>query len=59
VTEIYEELLKLKTNGEVGVLVTVVKKEGHGPAVTGAKMLVLQNGGKKARWAAVHWNTQP
>jgi len=62
VTEIYEELLKLKTNGEVGVLVTVVKKEGHGPAVTGAKMLVLQNGEKKGtvgggalEYAAVKW----
>ena len=61
-TEIYEALLKLKTNGESGVLVTVVEKEGHGPAITGAKMLVMQNGEKKGtvgggalEYAAVKW----
>ena len=41
-TEIYEELIKLKTNGESGVLITVVEKEGHGPAV-----VMTQAGQKK------------
>lgn len=45
-SEIYEDLLKLKTNGESGVLVTVVNKEGHGPAVVGTKMLVRTEGQK-------------
>ncbi|UCH97614.1 MAG: XdhC family protein [Candidatus Aminicenantes bacterium] len=45
--EIYEEILKLKTSGENGVLITVVEKEGHGPAVIGTKMLVRQDGQKK------------
>jgi xanthine dehydrogenase accessory factor len=47
VTGIYEEILKLKTSGENGVLITVVEKEGHGPAVIGTKMLVRQDGQKK------------
>ena len=46
-TEIYEELLKLKTEGESGVLITVVEKEGHGPAVVGTKMVVTRAGQKK------------
>ena len=45
--EIYEELVKLKTTGESGVLITVVDKDGHGPAVLGAKMLVRSDGEKK------------
>lgn len=45
-TEIFEDLLKLKSNGEAGVLVTVVEKEGHGPAVVGTKMLVRPGGEK-------------
>jgi xanthine dehydrogenase accessory factor len=47
VIEIYEEIIKLKTGGENGVLITVVEKEGHGPAVIGTKMLVLRDGQKK------------
>lgn len=61
-TEIYEELLKLKTNGEVGVLVTVVEKEGHGPAIVGARMLVMPGdkkkgtvGGGALEYAALKW----
>lgn len=46
-TEIYEELLKIKTQGDSGVLITVVDKDGHGPAVSGSKMLVRRNGLKK------------
>ena len=42
--DIYEELVKLKTSGGEGVLVTVVEKEGHGPATSGFKMLVLKDG---------------
>jgi xanthine dehydrogenase accessory factor len=45
--EIYEEILKLKTSDENGVLITVVEKEGHGPAVIGTKMLVRRDGQKK------------
>jgi len=45
--EIYEEILKLKAKGEEGVLVTVVEKEGHGPAVVGSKMLVRPGGQRK------------
>jgi xanthine dehydrogenase accessory factor len=45
--DIYEEILKLKANGEEGVLVTVVEKEGHGPAVVGTKMLVRPGGERK------------
>jgi len=46
-TEVYDQLLKLKSKGECGVLITVVDKEGHGPAVLGAKMLVRRSGEKK------------
>ncbi len=42
--DIYEEIVKLETGGGTGVLVTVVEKEGHGPAVAGTKMLVLPDG---------------
>ena len=45
--DIYEEILKLQAQGNSGVLVTVVEKDGHGPAVIGAKMLVLPGGEKK------------
>jgi xanthine dehydrogenase accessory factor len=44
VTEIYEALLEIKANGEEGVLVTAVEKEGHGPAVIGTKMVVTSEG---------------
>lgn len=42
--DIYEEILKLRQKGEEGVLITVVEKEGHGPAGMGKKMLVLPDG---------------
>ncbi|MCK4329192.1 XdhC family protein [candidate division WOR-3 bacterium] len=45
--DIYEEILKLKKSGGEGVLITVVGKDGHGPASIGDKMLVLNNGKKK------------
>jgi xanthine dehydrogenase accessory factor len=45
--EIYEEILKLKTSGEKGVLVTVIEKEDHGPTVIGTKMLIHLDGQKK------------
>jgi xanthine dehydrogenase accessory factor len=58
---IYEELLKLKSNGKEGVLVTVVEKDGHGPAVPGAKMLVAGGarqcgtvGGGSLEYAAIN-----
>ena len=41
--QIYEELLNLKKNGEDGILITVVEKEGFGPATPGIKMLVTKN----------------
>jgi len=41
---IYEEIVKLKKSGEDAVLVTVVNKEGSGPAQIGGKMLVFPDG---------------
>lgn len=46
-SDIYEEIVNLKRVGNEGVLVTVVEKEGHGPAGVGGKMLVLPDGTKK------------
>jgi xanthine dehydrogenase accessory factor len=43
-SHIYEALLQLQRNGEQGVLVTVVEKEGSGPLPPGAKMLVYPDG---------------
>ncbi len=45
--DIYEEIVTLKREGKDGVLVTVVEKEGHGPAGVGGKMLVLPDNTKK------------
>ncbi len=45
--EIYEEILRIQKGGEEGVLVTVVEKDGHGPAIVGTKMLVLPDGKRK------------
>lgn len=42
---IYFELLELAASGASAILVTVVKKEGAGPAETGSKMIVYGNGG--------------
>jgi len=65
VVEIYEALLELKSKGEEGVLITVVDKENHGPAVVGTKMLVKSDGrsigtvgGGALEYAAVHHSTQ-
>jgi len=44
VNEIYEAILNLQAHGGKGVLVTVVEKEGHGPAAIGTKMLVTTDG---------------
>ncbi len=44
--EIYEKILSLKKSGGQGVLITVVDKEGHGPAQVQTKMLVLPDGEK-------------
>ncbi len=41
---IYSELLELAEGGREGVLVTVVEKEGSGPAVSGTKMIVHPGG---------------
>lgn len=41
---IFEKILELQRNGEEGVLITVVEKEGSGPAGPGARMLVLADG---------------
>jgi xanthine dehydrogenase accessory factor len=45
--EIYEEIVRLKKEGEEGVLVTVTAKDGHGPAAVGTKILVLPDGSRK------------
>jgi xanthine dehydrogenase accessory factor len=42
--DIYEEILRVRQKGEEGVLITVVAKEGHGPAGMGTKMLVTPDG---------------
>lgn len=42
--DIYEEIVRIKQKGEEGVLITVVAKEGHGPAGMGTKMLVFPDG---------------
>ncbi|MCK4762829.1 MAG: XdhC family protein [Candidatus Aminicenantes bacterium] len=44
--DIYEKIAALKKGGGQGVLVTVVEKEGHGPAPVQAKMLFLSDGEK-------------
>lgn len=41
---LYEALFQLQENGEQGVLVTVVEKEGSGPLPPGAKMLIYADG---------------
>jgi xanthine dehydrogenase accessory factor len=41
---VYEEIVKLKKRGEPGVLITVVQKEGSGPAPIGTKLLYCESG---------------
>ena len=41
---IYETIVNLQHQGREGVLVTVVDKEGHGPQIPGAKLLVCTDG---------------
>ena len=43
---IYETILELQKEGRESVLITVVNKEGHGPQVPGAKLLVCIDGKK-------------
>ena len=42
--EVFEEILKLRQQGRDLVMVTVVAKEGHGPAIVQTKMLVTADG---------------
>jgi xanthine dehydrogenase accessory factor len=63
--EIFEALLKMENRGGSGVLVTVVEKEGHGPAAVGTRMLVSMDGsrtgtvgGGALEYAAVKWAEQ-
>jgi len=44
VKSLYMELLDLAKGGISGVLVTVIAKEGSGPAATGTKMIVYSDG---------------
>ncbi len=42
--DIYKKIWELRRNGHNGVLITVVKKEGEGPALAGNKMLFYEDG---------------
>lgn len=42
--KLYEEVLKMNSKGEHGVMITVVDKNGHGPAIVGKKLLLNING---------------
>ncbi|MCP4219804.1 MAG: XdhC family protein [bacterium] len=42
--DIFEEIVKLRKNGEEGVLITTVVKDGHGPTSVGSKMLIQADG---------------
>lgn len=62
VNELYHDILALESSGSYGVLITVVDKEGHGPAAIGTKMLVLADGTRKGtvgggalEYAAAKW----
>ncbi len=41
---IYNEIIKLQNQGQAGILVTVIDKQGHSPAAVGKKMLVTEQG---------------
>ena len=43
---IYEAIVTMQKQGQAGILITVVSKEGHGPQIPGAKLLVCGDGGK-------------
>jgi xanthine dehydrogenase accessory factor len=43
-SDVLESLAALRRQGQAAVLVTVISKEGHGPATPGAKMLVSDQG---------------
>jgi xanthine dehydrogenase accessory factor len=45
--DIFERIIALKKSGGEGVLVTVVEKEGHGPAPVQARMLLWGSGEKE------------
>ncbi|MGE5341436.1 MAG: XdhC family protein [Candidatus Omnitrophota bacterium] len=42
--DIFGELSRMKSEGQDGVLITVIEKEGHGPAIVGTKMLIKSDG---------------
>lgn len=42
--EIFEELLKVNRSGRNCVLITVIDKKGHGPAKSGFKMILFEDG---------------
>ena len=42
--DIYETIVNLQKQGQPGVLVTVINKDGHGPQVPGAKLLICADG---------------
>lgn len=41
---VYEEIISLQKSNQPFVLITVVDKEGHGPQISGAKMVVMNAG---------------
>jgi xanthine dehydrogenase accessory factor len=41
---IYEKIVELQAENTPFTLITIIKKEGHGPQIEGAKMIVLGNG---------------
>ncbi|MCP4178223.1 MAG: XdhC family protein [bacterium] len=41
---IYEQIIELQNKNTPFTLITIIKKEGHGPQIPGAKMIVLQDG---------------
>jgi xanthine dehydrogenase accessory factor len=59
--EVFETLAAMRSQGRAVVLVTVISKEGHGPAAPGAKMVVSAEGriagtvgGGNLEYIAVH-----
>ena len=58
---IYEAIVNLQKQGKTGTLITVVNKEGHGPQIPGAKLLVCADekkigtiGGGTLEYAAIN-----
>jgi xanthine dehydrogenase accessory factor len=42
--DIYETIVNLQKQARTGVLITVVRKDGHGPQIPGAKLLICADG---------------